>query len=158
MKINYILPKAVKPIKYSLTLVPNLDKSTFSGEESINLEIIKETDVITLNSRDLDITSVSLEQDKVIKSRSISYNENNQTISIIFDEKIKRGNAVLKIGFSGRLSSSMRGFYRSSYIGDKGDKKLMATTQFESVDARSCFPCFDEPELKSVFFVTLIIK
>jgi aminopeptidase N len=37
-------------------------------------------------------------------------------------------------------------FY-STYV-DGGMKKNMAVTQFEAVDARRCFPCWDEPALK----------
>lgn len=50
----------------------------------------------------------------------------------------------------------MAGFYRSSYEGQDGSKKYLATSQMEPTDARRAFPCFDEPALKAQFTVTLI--
>lgn len=48
----------------------------------------------------------------------------------------------------------MQGFYRSKYFVD-GEERYMATTQFESTDARLAFPCWDEPALKARFNVVL---
>lgn len=51
----------------------------------------------------------------------------------------------------------MAGFYRSSYTNIHGESKIMASTQFESLDARRAFPCWDEPARKAVFGVTLTV-
>ena len=51
----------------------------------------------------------------------------------------------------------MAGFYRSSYTNIHGESKIMASTQFESLDARRAFPCWDEPARKAIFGVTLTV-
>lgn len=48
----------------------------------------------------------------------------------------------------------MAGFYRSGYTTVDGETRVMASTQFEALDARRCFPCWDEPARKAVFQVT----
>lgn len=57
----------------------------------------------------------------------------------------------------GFLNNQMAGFYRSSYTDIHGESKIMASTQFEALDARRAFPCWDEPGRKAVFGVTLVI-
>ena len=67
------------------------------------------------------------------------------------------GNSTLHLEFTGILNDKLRGFYRSRFTDDDGVEHYIATTQFESTDARRAFPCFDEPDFKAVFGVTLIV-
>ena len=59
--------------------------------------------------------------------------------------------------FSGILNDKLRGFYRSTFTDDDGNEQVIATTQFEATDARRAFPCWDEPDFKAVFGVTLVV-
>ena len=47
--------------------------------------------------------------------------------------------------------------FRSKYTTPEGEDRYAATTQFESVDARRAFPCWDEPAHKATFDVTLVV-
>lgn len=63
----------------------------------------------------------------------------------------------LTIDFHGQLNSNMQGLYRSTYTDPTGTNHLIATTQFEPTDARRAFPCFDEPNLKATFCLTVTL-
>ena len=67
------------------------------------------------------------------------------------------GACTISCRFTGTLNDKLRGFYRSTYTDPDGETQTIATTQFESVDARRCFPCFDEPDRKAVFEIALIV-
>lgn len=77
-----------------------------------------------------------------------------QRVAFKLNNPLKQGTAMLHVVFSGTLNDYMQGFYRSKYAVD-GVEKYMATTQFESTDARMAFPCWDEPALKARFRVWL---
>jgi len=83
----------------------------------------------------------------------------NQTsvemITIQTVEQLMAGKSyIVSMSFTSFLNDQLRGFYRSSYV-ENGVTKYLAITQFESTDARRAFPCFDEPDFKAIFSVTL---
>ena len=151
------LPEHIIPKRYSITLHPNLNEFTFKGEEEILLKITKPTKEITLHAAELEITSAEIIAGrKKLGSKNIAYNEKAETVTISFDKIISKGDAKLKLKFTGILNDKMRGFYRSKYeIG--GKHHHMAVTQFESTDARRAIPSFDEPAKKAIFDVKLIV-
>ena len=67
------------------------------------------------------------------------------------------GEHVLHIEFRGTLNDKLRGWYRSVYRDTDGNDHTIAATQMQSTDARRAFPCWDEPDFKAVFAVTLVV-
>ncbi|NOX31071.1 MAG: M1 family metallopeptidase, partial [Actinobacteria bacterium] len=78
-----------------------------------------------------------------------------ERLTIDLDETLSPGEVVVKIDFKGALNDQLRGFYRSVYSDEAGVDHTIAITQFESTNARRAFPCFDEPDAKAVFGLTL---
>ena len=55
-----VLPATVRPVKYRIKLQPDLDRFTFQGDESIDINIVEATREIVLNALDLEIASATL--------------------------------------------------------------------------------------------------
>ncbi|MDD5147698.1 MAG: M1 family metallopeptidase [Candidatus Daviesbacteria bacterium] len=156
MKKNVRLPAHVKPERYKIMLKPDLEGFTFCGEETINLSLEKPTNQITLHALELEIESAEFIHANKSLTGKISYDLKAETATFTFPKQIQKGKGELKLIFKGILNDKMRGFYRSRYE-MAGISKHLATTQFESTDARRAFPCFDEPSQKAIFDVTLMI-
>ena len=153
---NVRLSKDIIPTEYEIELKPDLENFTFEGVETIHLDILKKTKVLTLHSKEIEIATAELYIDNAKTFAKISYNEKKETASFTFPKFIPTGNNKLTLVFKGVLNDKMRGFYRSRFQ-INGKEQHMATTQFEATDARRAFPCFDEPAQKAVFHVSLII-
>ncbi|MAP36423.1 MAG: aminopeptidase, partial [Chloroflexi bacterium] len=152
------LPSGISPSKYRLSLSPDMQKFTFDGEVQITVEVLNTVNTIVLNAAELQIQKIAVTtRGKEVEILDSSLDEEDETLTISLESEIAPGNAEISIQFVGQLNDRLLGFYRSSYKDIKGDERYLATTQFESTDARRAFPCWDEPEHKATFDVTLVI-
>ena len=146
----------IQPLRYKISLAPDLEKFTFTGEETVLFKIEKDTNTITLHAAELTLEKVILKEGENEYKGTVLYNEEEETVTITFDHILTVGEHALSIEFHGVLSERMRGFYRSQYEVN-GEKRYMATTQFEEAEARRAFPCIDEPSAKAIFETTLVV-
>ena len=144
----------ITPINYELIFDPDLSKFTFEGKEKITINCKKPTKVISLDCAEIKIKSCIVESNKKTIASSTKTNEKLEKLQITLKEKIK-GPATISLEFQGILNDRLLGFYRSQYV-QGGKTKYLATTQFEAADARRAFPCWDEPEAKATFDISII--
>ncbi|CAG8520004.1 9044_t:CDS:10 [Paraglomus brasilianum] len=158
-----VLPSSVRPTHYDITLTPDLEKFVFTGSEAIDIVFNDDVRQIVLNVFEVEVTAaklqnLSLKTIQNIDAVQIEHNEKRQTVTLTFPQELaKNTKGVLKLQFNGTLNDKMCGFYRSVFVDKQGNKKYMATTQFEPTDARRAFPCWDEPAIKATFDITLIV-
>ncbi len=154
---EYRLPRNVTPVRYELRLTPDLAAFTFAGEENVAVKVNEVTAEIVLNALELEIDRVSAERDGRTLDGIVAMEPERERAHLKFGERLEPGDWTLKIAFRGILNDKLHGFYRSQYEDAAGKTHTVATTQFEATDARRAFPCWDEPELKARFKVTLVV-
>jgi aminopeptidase N len=155
---EHLLPTNFKPTHYVLNIYTDLEKLTFSGNVTIDLDILQNSSQIILHSLNLNIKEDFIHVNSTEnKLKKLEIDEKNQRIILTFSEIFQKGNKTkLSIDFDAPLGNNMAGFYKSSYKLNN-ETTWMATTQFEPTDARRCFPCFDEPNLKATFDIILSV-
>jgi puromycin-sensitive aminopeptidase len=151
----YRLPRNVIPIRYNLKMVPNLDTATFWGIVTVKLSVKTKTNTIMLNSKKLNIISIHINK-KIENNFKIDFK--TERLIITTRKMLKPGIVCLRIHFSGILNNDLTGFYRSTYLDNNGTEQVIATTQMQPSSCRCAFPCWDEPDLKAVFKIKLVVN
>ncbi|XP_072288663.1 leucyl-cystinyl aminopeptidase isoform X2 [Eucyclogobius newberryi] len=154
------LPQSIRPLSYSLTLNPDLDKMTFTGCTVITMFVRHNTKHVVLHGVNLNFTKATFKigDGKATAVTVLEYKPKQQ-IAVKFTEELKAGQlCVLTLDYTADLSHSYDGFYNSSYTDKEGTKKVLAATQFEPLSARKAFPCFDEPSFKATFLIKISHK
>ena len=104
----------------------------------------------------IQVTKAKIQNTKQDISLEVSYIEEDEKIVFESEEVLSKGLYELYLEFNSEITNDLKGFYKSSYMSEGGEKKWIATTQFEPTAARSAFPCWDEPEYKAIFSMTII--
>ena len=135
-----------------MSLEPDLVIASFSGTVSIDVTATEAVDSVALNADELEIISVH------VGGVEATFHLEPNTERLVIGASIDPGNTTIDIEFTGTLNDKLRGWYRSTFRDDQGVERVIATTQMQATDCRRAFPCFDEPEFKAVFEITLVIE
>ena len=150
----YRLPRTAHPERYEIVLEPDLHSGRFQGRVRISVAATPGAvlDELVLNAADLEIDECRVDgHDAAVRLEATTER------LIVTPARPVEGHCVLEIAFRGELNDKLRGFYRSTYLDAEGVEQVIATTQMQSTDCRRAFPCWDEPDFKSVFAVRLIV-
>ena len=142
------LPTGVEPVAYDLTVSPDLQKLTFTGHETVTVDLSRGVDRIVLNALGLNFSAASIDG----APAQTSVDPKTQTASFSVGRSLSTGRHTLVLDYAGKIADSATGFFHVDYAGGR-----MATTQFEPADARRFAPLFDEPSKKAVFTLTAVV-
>jgi puromycin-sensitive aminopeptidase len=136
-----------------VTLEPDLAAATFIGTAEIDVVTDEDADELVLNAIDLGIVTITLDG----VPADFDVDETHERVAVRPAGGVTPGSHRIHVAFTGVLNDRLRGFYRSTYRDADGVERVIATTQMQSTDCRRVFPCWDEPDFKAVFGITLVI-
>ena len=152
------LPSSVVPSHYNLHLKPNLESESFTGNVDISITSSDTISQIVLNAKEIELKSAKLVGESgEIEATNFTYDEELERVTLHLEREASPGTHHLLIDFDGILNRKLAGFYISTFTDESGVERKIATTQFESTDARQAFPCFDEPAMKASFEIALTV-
>jgi len=154
------LPKEVIPRDYSIRIVPNIDKLTFNGTETVKVDVHKPVRRLVLNALELEIREASLDGKPLSKS-AIKIEKERELLILALPSELAAGDHTLALSFSGKINQQGQGLFYMRYQ-EQGspaaaEKKTMLGTQFEATDARRFFPCWDEPAFRARFQLSVVV-
>src|SRR5882724_5583902 len=151
------LTKEVIPLEYCVRIVPDIDRFTFTGTETVKLSVRSPVRQLVLNTLDLKITHASLDS-KALPDSAITIDKKNELLTLALPSDVATGDHTLALSFSGKINQQGQGlFYMPYQEQGSGAKKVMLGTQFEATDARRFFPCWDEPVFRAHFQLTTVV-
>lgn len=160
--VDYRLPPNIIPLFYTVVLDLNLRNGTYIGQTEIFAYVLLETSVITMHSYQLSnlrVNYITLSDDpsQIWTAIDVTLDEERQFLIITLDRPLVPSSTFkININYERELDIGMLGFYRGSYTNEIGELKYFAATQFQSIFARTAFPCFDEPGMKAMFQVSIV--
>ncbi len=143
----------VRPVRYAADLTLLTDAPGFRGSIDIDVNLEKPAGLIWLNATEIQIRRASISA--AGKSQTAAVEPGNENfVGLRFPAEIPAGPGKIHIEYEGKVSDkNSAGVFRGT---EGGEKYLF--TQFESTDARRAFPCFDQPDFKTPWQLTLHVK
>ncbi|OGF17284.1 MAG: hypothetical protein A2W00_14100 [Candidatus Eisenbacteria bacterium RBG_16_71_46] len=153
-------PPAADPARLGAQVVPtfqaielqvNADRPDYRGSTRIELEVREPTSSFRFHAQGLKLERLALEAG----GRPVRVTWELSTpsmVTVTASETLEPGPCVLSIDFSNAFDTRAAGLYRLETGGH-----AYAFTQFEAVEARRAFPCWDEPSFKHPYQLTLTV-
>lgn len=141
------LPTNVVPLVYDISVTPDAQALTFSGSETVTIDVKAATPTITLNAADLAIAAATFDGKPV----RYTLDKAKQQLTLTLPAAASVGQHTVGFRWTGKIGQSAAGLFAIDYTNNDGSKARMLATQFEAPDARRFAPMWDEPAFKAKF-------
>ena len=150
---DFLLPKGVVPRKHTIEMTIDPSRETFTGVARIEVQVPKPEKLFWVNGKDLTVQEAFVEVGKSARKATVQ-TAGGEFIGLELEQPVPAGSAVLSIRYQAPLSDkAVAGPYRRQV-----DDDWYMFTVFTPIDARRAFPCFDEPDYKTPWEMSIRVK
>ncbi len=145
------LDRDVVPTSQAVRLALDARQPSYRGSVRIELRVDRQTDLFRFHSEGLTLNAFRLTAGESTYEVTPGP-EQNGVVTVRTAPALEPGEYTLAIDFTNEFDTKATSLYRLQNGG-----QWYSFTQFESDDAREAFPCWDEPEFKIPWQLTLIV-
>jgi alanyl aminopeptidase len=142
----------VVPTAEAIRLVLDPARADYTGSVRVDLEVRRAAPSFAFHAEDMTLERVALRGAAGEVALKVAAAGAHGLQRATPDTPLAPGRYALDIDFKNDFNTRATSLYRLQTGGD-----WYAFTQFEAVDARGAFPCWDEPAFKIPFQVTLVV-
>ena len=146
------LGHGVRPLSQAVALDLDPRLPDYTGSVDVVLDVARPVRSIAFHSEDIDLLRITLVP-KGAASTSIPLTPTPLADGVVraaSTTTVPKGRYTLHIDFKNNFDTAAKGLYRL-----KTGDEWYAYTQFEAIEAREAFPCWDEPSFKIPYRLTL---
>lgn len=148
------LGDAVRPRAYRLEVELDPARERFAGAVEIELELVEAASSVWLHADGLSVRRATLSpagSGDSIELTQLEAPAGRGLLGLGFGRTLPPGIATLHIEYTGAMRE------RDGLFRQQVGLHWYAFTDFEPIDARRAFPCFDDPRFKTPFTLSLVV-
>lgn len=147
----YRLNAIVVPTFQQLSFDINPEETEYRGETTIALSLREPVSEFRLHAKDMQIDHLQISHGDRVIPTDFQFGEHG-LLTIVSTETLPAGDYELLIEFTNDFNTNGVGINRTEQEG-----RYYVFSQFEAIDARQAFPCFDEPAYKIPWQLTMTV-
>ena len=134
----------------------------YRGHVTTDLEILSSSQHICVNTSNLELSNITLEatpgQKPPVNCVGLEQNSSMGVARLDFGISLPAGKYKLRTNFSGKIRNGLQGVYVNKFVDENGHEQDGVATMFAATEARSFFPCWDQPDVKCSFELSVLLQ